>query len=79
MLRVDRGGSNRDQVAEIGHAAHGFQLAGAAQFPGQSDLVDGLIALEEGLAGGKAELIPLAVEIVCLYVRRDAGEAVPIY
>jgi hypothetical protein len=41
-------------------------------------LVDGLIPLEQGLAGGKTKLISLTVEIVCFDVWRDTREAVPI-
>ena len=41
----------------------GVQFFGAGQFAGEGELVDGLVALEEGEGGGEAELVALAVEV----------------
>ena len=78
ILRVGRGRGHRHQAAEVGHTAHHLQLLRALELPGQGHLVNGLVALEQRLAGDETRLVPFPVEVVGPEQRRDAGEALPV-
>ena len=53
-------------MGQVGHAAHEVQPLRAGQFPGQGDLVDGLVALEQGHGRIEAGLVAFPVEVAPL-------------
>jgi len=65
-------------MAQVSHSAHRFQLVVAAQFPGQSYLVNGLIALEQRNAGCEANLVLLSVEVLGFDHMANSKDGVPV-